>query len=46
MKYFLLVLSLFAVTSARGAVIVGGITFNDNAFADTLISSTGTFFWF
>jgi hypothetical protein len=35
--------ALLAAMPASASTIVGGITFNDNAFADTLISSSGSY---
>jgi hypothetical protein len=35
--------TLLAVIPANASTVVGGITFADNAFADTLISSSGSF---
>ena len=35
--------SLFSPGLAHASIVVGGITFDDNAFADTLISSSGDY---
>jgi hypothetical protein len=39
----LLIGSFVGVTPSSAAITIGGITFDDNAFADTLISSAGSF---